>query len=119
MTNWAPVGVGDENNLHIIQWGPGIAFNDTFTPVARGDLVDRSIQVEGTFQTGTSVTLVGSNDGTNFHALHDPFGNVIALTAAGLAQVIEVTAWMKPSVTAGTGSESLTVTVCCRRSIKG
>lgn len=119
MTNWLPTPVGDEFNLHIIEWGPGANSNDTFVAVARGDLVDRSVQVEGTFQTGTSATLVGSNDGTNFHALHDPFGNVIAITAAGIAQVIEVTAWMKPAITAGTGTESLTFTVCCRMSLKG
>jgi hypothetical protein len=112
----------DQWNLHIIQWGPA-KFGDTFLPVARGDIVDRSIQVEGTFGAGTNVNIQGSNDATtttngNYHNLHDPFSNVIIFTSAGLNQVTEVTAWMKPNIPSGDATESLTITVCARRSFR-
>ena len=102
-----------------IQWS-GAAFGDTFTPIISGSLVDHSIQVEGLFGVGTSVTLQGSNDATssstgNYHALTDPYGTTIAITSSSIKQSTEVTSWIKPAITAGDGTESLTVTVSVRR----
>lgn len=112
----------DQVNLHIIQW-QNAAYGDTFVPVARGDIVDRSVQVSGTFGTGTVVNVVGSNDATsttngNYYDLHDPFSNVIAMSTAGLSQILEVTAWIAPDISAGDGTESLTITICARMSLK-
>jgi hypothetical protein len=97
---------------------------DTCVPVARGDIVDRSIQVEGTFTNAASVSIQGSNDATsttngNYHALHDPFSNVIAFTSAGLSQIEEVTAWMKPVLVNGDVGTSLTITIAARMSLRG
>jgi hypothetical protein len=105
-----------------VQWGPA-KFTDTFVPVVSGSLVDHSIQVEGTFGAGTSVTLAGSNDASsnttgNYHALTDPYGTTIAITSAGIKQSTEITAWIKPIITAGDQSESLTITVAVRRSYR-
>jgi hypothetical protein len=102
-----------------IQWA-GAKFGDTFVPIISGSLVDHSIQVEGVFGAGTSVTLQGSNDATsastgNYHALTDPYGTTIAINTASIKQSTEVTSWVKPAITAGDGTESLTVTVSVRR----
>lgn len=113
--NWS--SIGDEQNIQVYQWGPA-SFGDSFVPVGRGDLVDRSIQVEGTFQSGSVIALQGSNDGINYHTLHDPFNNLITIGTASIVQVTEVTAWMKPVFTGGTGTESLTITICVRRSFR-
>lgn len=118
MTVWQWSQVGDEQNLQVYQWGPGITQGDTMVPVGRGDLVDRSIQVEGTFGAGGTVALQGSNDGTNYHTLHDPFNNQITVTSASITQVTEITAWMKPVLTGGDGTTSLTITICVRRSFR-
>lgn len=82
--------------------------------------MDHSVQVEGTFGVGTSVTLQGSNDATssstgNYHSLTDPYGNVVAITSAAIKQTTEITSWIKPAITAGDGTESLTITVAVRR----
>jgi len=106
-----------------VQWGPGAKSGDTFVPIISGSLVDHSIQVEGNFGVGTSVTLQGSNDavsGTtgNYHSLTDPYGNTIAIQSASIKQSTEVTSWIKPAITSGDGSESLTITVSLRRTYK-
>lgn len=96
---------------------------DTALPTSRGDLVDRSIQVEGTFTNSATVFLQGSNDATttsngNYHTLKDPFGNAISFTSAGIAQVTEVTVWMKPVLANGDASTAITVTAAVRRSFR-
>lgn len=97
-----------------ISWGP-MKFGDVAVPIISGSIVDHSIQVEGTFGAGTSVTLSGSNDGQNYHALTDPYGTTVAINTAAIKQTTEVTSWIKPAITAGDGTESLTITVSVRR----
>ncbi len=108
----------DPIDIEIVQWGP-FTMGDTFVPIARGDLVDRSIQVEGIFSGTTNVTVQGSNDATttsngHYHALHDPFGNVISITSAALVQITELSAWTRPAIMAGNGTELLTATIAVR-----
>ncbi len=104
----------------VITWA-NVGDADTCKAVSRPDLADKSVQVEGTFG-GATMKLQGSNDSTtgsdgNFETLNDPTGNAISLTSAGLKQVTEATAWIKPATSGGTGS-SLTVTVLARRSLR-
>ena len=88
-----------------------------WTPMQNGDVggafscaeyTDKSVQVFGTFGSGGSVTLQGSNDGTHWVALSDPQGNVIAITAAGIKMIEEATFFIRPAVTAGDGTTSIT-----------
>lgn len=77
---------------------------------------DKSIQAVGTFGTGGSVACEGSNDaGANWLALNDPFGNVIAITAAAMKEITEAVIWIRPHVTAGDGTTSLNVTMFFRK----
>jgi len=122
MTAWTPTALAgsDAVDLQVVQWGPGITSGDTFVPIGRGDLVDRSIQVEGTFG-GATINLAGSNDATtvnngNYHNLHDPFNSVITITSAGVVQILELTAWMKPVMANASGATNLTITTCQRLS---
>jgi hypothetical protein len=73
---------------------------------------DRSVQVEGTFG-GSTCQVQGSNDGTNFHTLHDPLGNILNYTSAGLNQILEVADQMAPTIVGGSGI-SLTITMLIR-----
>jgi hypothetical protein len=57
------------------------------------------------------VRLEGSNDGTNYAALTDPQGNALDITTAKVEQIMELTRYIRPRVTAGDGTTSLTVTV--------
>jgi hypothetical protein len=72
-----------------------------------------SVQVEGTFGAGGSLVLEGSNDsGDNWQPLSDVQGTVLTFTAVRLKQVTDVSALVRPRVTGGDGSTSLTVSVC-------
>lgn len=114
----------------LITWA-GLLNGDTGAAVQRPDLADRSIQYEGTFGAGGSGTLEGSNDSVNgsgdgsaagghFEALSTPASaSAIAITSAGVNQVTEATRWIRPHVTAGDGTTSLTAMVCMRRSMRG
>lgn len=79
------------------------------------NFADRSIQFSGTFGTGGSVTLQGSNDGTNWQPLTDPQGNAITKTAAAIEQVLESTRFIRPVVTAGDGTTAIVCTLFARR----
>lgn len=105
-----------------ITWGPMLN-GDTGKPVRRVALADKTLQVEGTFGAGGSATLEGSNNSTigtdgNFEVLTDPQGNTIAITSAAIKQVTESTDWIRPHVTAGDGTTSLTATVVARRTFR-
>jgi hypothetical protein len=72
---------------------------------------DRSVQVEGTFNGGTTVKLLGANDGSNYRQLtREADGAPISLLAAGIDTIAECVDSLKPSVTLGS-ADSITVTV--------
>jgi hypothetical protein len=98
----------------------------TYGPMANGDVgipvpmdttnySDISAQVTGTFGTGGSVAIEGSNDKVNWAALRDPSHTTIAITSAAIQAVLENTIQVRPHVTAGDGNTSLTVTLMYRR----
>lgn len=88
----------------------GLLNGDTGSPQTGASLPDKSVQVSGTFGTGGSCSLKGSNDGVTYFTLTDPQGNALVFTAAGMEQIAENPRYMRPEVTAGDGSTSLTVT---------
>jgi len=90
--------------------------DDDGEPVRLAVFSDRSIQVAGTFG-GASVTIGGSNDGVTYHALSDPKGDALTLTAAALHQIVELPIWIKPRIFGGDGTTDLTVIMAGRRSI--
>jgi hypothetical protein len=65
---------------------------------------DRSVQVLGTFTGSLEITIEGSNDGgTTWATLHDPAGNTLVFTAAGLKAILELTEMIRAKATAGSG----------------
>jgi hypothetical protein len=79
------------------------------------DYADRTVQITGTFGAGGSITMQGSNDGTNWFALTDLQGNAITKTASAMELITEAPLYLRPLVTAGDGTTSLTVKLLCRR----
>ncbi len=122
------IGQGDADGFQVT-WGPmangdvGIGVGNTVNgvSVAGGGFfagyADKSIQVEGNFGAGGAVALEGTNDcdATHYHPLTDPTGTVVGLTSAGLKSLTEAVIWVRPRVTAGDGTTSLTVTVFFRK----
>jgi hypothetical protein len=101
-----------DRGTHVITWTP-LTEADTATAVSFAASADRSVQVTGAFGAAT-VILEGSNDGTTFFPLNDPFGTAISFTAAGGAGVAEATRFVRPSASGGTG-QSLTIRLFVRR----
>lgn len=96
----------------------------TWTPLLQGDdgswvefvqQPDRSIEVSGTFG-GATVTLQGSNAPTPAagYTLTDPLGAALSFTSAGLRNVAEGARQVRPLVTGGDGTTSLTVRMVAR-----
>lgn len=108
-----PAPNGNTNGILYV-W-TGLLNGDTGTPVEGVDFADQTVQVGGTFGVGGSVTLEGSNDNATFFALTDPQGNAITKTGAALEVIEEAPRYVRPNVTAGDGSTSLTVTIWARR----
>lgn len=76
-----------------------------FAPLYQRDM---SVQVTGTFG-GATVTLEGSNDGTNWYTLNDPFGTALSFTAAGLEGITEHCWQYRPNITGGDGTVDIDV----------
>ena len=78
--------------------------------VELGSYSDRTVQVVGTFGSGGSVSIQGSNDGgTTWATLTDQAGSALTFTSTGLRQILQLPHMIRPNVTAGDGTTSLTV----------
>ncbi|MGH8897503.1 MAG: hypothetical protein ACRDZ4_10865 [Egibacteraceae bacterium] len=88
----------------------GLLNGDDGSPVEAPDHTFKEVQVFGTFGAGGNLRVQGSLDGgTTFAALNDPQGNALNVGAAAIERVQESTARVRPLVTAGDGTTSLTV----------
>jgi hypothetical protein len=86
---------------------------DTGEAIEVANFADRSIQVAGTFGSAT-LTVQGSNDGSNWATLNDPQGNALTVTSAKVEQILELTRYLRVTTSGGSGTD-LDVTLVCRR----
>jgi hypothetical protein len=94
----------------------GLVNGDDGTPISWLEYADRSVQFLGTFGTGGSVRLEWSNDGgTTWVTCTDAQGNDIIKTAAGGEAVTELGLLVRPRVTAGDGTTSLSCYLAMRK----
>ena len=105
---------GGADSIQLGTWAP-LANGDSGSPFQRPDWADRTIQIFGTFGSGGTVLIEGSNDGTNWATLNDAFGTSMSVTSASIKQLAEATLYMRPRVSAGDGTTSLTVIACARK----
>jgi hypothetical protein len=106
----------DNVNLKVIQWTLTDANPGGQPFVVGGHFPDKSIQVFGTFGSGGTVKLQGTNEPdtpSNWDNLDDPQGSEISLAAAGIEEVLQNTLQIRPYLSAGTGV-TLTVLVCLK-----
>lgn len=94
----------------VAQWA-GLVNGADGAVLDQSQYTDKSVQVSGTFGAGGNLRLLGSNDGVNWNTLTDPQGAALDITAASIKFVSEATHYIKPFVTAGDGTTSLTVTI--------
>ena len=73
------------------------------------------VQVTGTFDTAT-ITIQGSNDGTNWATMNDETGSALTFTAAGLKSILERPLFVRPIAGAGAGGVNVAVRILATRS---
>lgn len=93
-----------------IEW-TGLLNGDSGNLVDLAKFSDLTVQFTGTFGSGGTISLRGSNDNTNVAILSDPQGNAITKTSAAIEQVLESTRYYSPNVSAGDGTTDLTCTM--------
>lgn len=108
-----PIDVSFSGESALVTWS-GLLNGDDGAALEYGAFTDRSIQFVGTFGTGGTIVLEGSNDGTNWVSLTDPQGNAISKTSASIEAISEATRYVRPRVTAGDGTTSLTALLFLR-----
>lgn len=114
-------------STYIVTW-TGLLNGDDGAPFVCPNRADKSVQVLGTFGVGGNARIEGTNKqaysitpgtsggGTNlllpttdFAPLNDPQGNALDVAAAKIEQVLENPNAIRPRITAGDGTTSLTV----------
>lgn len=118
MANITPTVTYDDDRAGAVVSWANLANGDNGTPVSFPDMLSRTVYVNGTFGTAGNVALQGganSSDLGNFTVLTDPQGNNLAITAAKIEAVQEVTRFVRPRVTNGNASTNLTVTFVARK----
>lgn len=110
-----------KDDAHIFTWtGLTQTSLDSGDPVQMPGSADRSVQVLGTLGVGGSVRIEGSNAANptvdaDWAVLTDPQGGALDVTTLKIEQIEEIPLWIRPRITAGDGTTSLTVHLLVRR----
>lgn len=114
---YAQAGEGD-NSYAILQYTLLTASPDG-APFEMLEKSEVCMQATGTFG-GATITMQGSNDGTNYFTLANVAGSTAAsLTAAGGMQVIERPRFIRPNLTVVGAGATIVVTLLLRRNQPG
>lgn len=103
MATIAPTFIDGDAKTTIAQWVLGAG--DDGQPIRWAGAADRTVQVIGSFG-GATVTMQGTLEQvpTTWASLTDIQGNAIAMTAAGIETITELTRYIRPIVAGGTGT---------------
>lgn len=93
-------------NTETITW-TAVTGSDVGEAYEYGKFSDKTVQVTGTF--GDTLTIQGSNDGTNFVTLTDNTGTALDFTGAGIKLIAENPRFIRPS--AGVSITSVNVII--------
>lgn len=96
--------VSIDGSVSKVVWETVTNANAEGAPIVAVEWADRCISVTGTFG-GATLSVAGSNDGTNYYALNNAQGTAATFTAAGVKQIVEVPMYIKPILTGGSGSD--------------
>ena len=103
------------NNVKSVVW-PTMVNGDTGNPLGPDAALwsEQSVQVTGTFGTGGTVVIEGSNDGNNWFTLNNWQGSALSFTTAGLKRIAEGCLYIRPHVTGGDGTTAIVVALMMR-----
>ena len=102
-----------DDSVVLVTWS-GLLNGDDGAPLQLIKYADRSVQVTGTFGTGGTLAVEGSNNGTDYVTLNNTAGSPLTITTGSIRQILENTTLLRPRVTAGDGTTTLTVTALIR-----
>ena len=102
------------NKFLLVQWG-NLVNGDEGDPFILSQYADRSVQIVGTFGTGGTVVLQGSNDGVAYTTLTDNQGNPLSFNTPKLVQIMEIVVGIKPVVIGGDGTTNLNVNMLVKQ----
>jgi len=107
--------VGERDGSVVLwTWALATANVDGF-PLEWSEWADRTFTASGTWG-GATLSIEGSNDGTNFFTLSNAAGGTAAtFTADGCKTIIETPRWARPKLTTAGSGATVTVTLCARR----
>lgn len=114
--NAVVTSITETERTKLITWS-GLLNGDDGASSQWTDFADRCFQVTGTFGTGGSLAIEGSNDNVTWHILSDPQGNPLTFTTGRIEQVLELPRYVRPRVTAGDATTDLVATLCMRKVI--
>lgn len=97
-----------------VEW-TGLLQGDVGNWQLLGHYNDKCLHVYGTWG-GATVTFEGSNEDTpaNQAGLTDPTQTAISMTSNSIKQVLENPLYVRPKITGGDGTTSLTARLVCR-----
>lgn len=111
--------VGDGDGSYALLTYTLVTATPDGSPFEMLDKSDICIQATGTFG-GATVTMQGSNDGTNWFTCNNVAGSTAAsLTAAGGMQIIERPRYMRPNLTVVGAGATIALTIMLRRNQPG
>jgi len=94
----------------LITWA-ALTAGDTGSPVSGAASADKTMQLFGTFD-GETMTMQGAMAVAGTYIdMNDPQGNSMAYTSADMEVILENPLYIRPSVSSGGGTTSLTVYV--------
>lgn len=108
---------GSQDGSVIIYTWPLIATaNPNGAPIRATQFADRYFTVKASVWGAATLTIEGSNDGTNFWPLSNAAGGTAAtFTADGGKSIIELPLWIRPNLTVVGTAASMTVVLVARR----
>lgn len=104
----------NDGSVITFTWGPFTASGDVGTAMGHPQYSYRTYIVTGDFSSGQSVTLEGSNDGTNWVPLTNRQGTAMTFTAPGMNTSQDMPFYTRPRMTAGS-STGISIVVACHR----
>ena len=98
--------------VYVAEWGNLATIETGVAASIPMECASRSVQVSGVFGAAGSVAIQGSNDGVVWAPLSNSFvATALAITAAGIHDILQSTRFIRPVVTGGDGTTALKVTI--------
>ena len=104
ISNSTEIGYGDGSS-RLISWTGGATADGAATPVELPEWADNCVQIIGTIG-GATITIEGSNDGTNYETLNNAQGGALSFVAltSTIKQIVERPRYIRPKITGGAAS---------------